>query len=420
MKIIHSKSIATLLAGVVLTAGSVKPVNAFCVLDGTFNPGGSFTGGASALAVATQSDGKIIVGGYFTYNGNYPNGYPFTANNLVRFNTNGTVDTSFSANPNGIVRAVLVQPDDKIIIGGHFTQVAGLTQTYISRLTTSGYPDYIAFQAPAPNNYVYALGRKSDGQVILGGVFTTMAGSSYARIACLNTNGAIVSTFNPGVSGGTTPAVWAIAVHPTDTPSVDKIVLGGEFNTVGGYSRTNIARLNPCGCTDARFDTTTINPLNGPVYAVATDYGVFTTSGTGCPIEKVLIGGNFTGFGGGGGRNYFARLADAGYPDSNVAFGFTDALVNAIAVQSDHKIILGGAFTQAGGVTHNGVARLVPNTDLLGVDSSWSDCSPNGATNGSVVALTISSSGIVYAAGNFTHFEGSSRPKVARLLTTSP
>ncbi|HMJ65360.1 MAG TPA: delta-60 repeat domain-containing protein, partial [Candidatus Binatia bacterium] len=165
MKTYHSHSIGTLLPGLALLALSSVSTPASCVRDSSFNPGGSFTGGTTVMAAAVQSDGKAIFGGYFTYNGNYPNGYPFSANNLVRFNTDGTVDTGFNPSPNGIVRAIVIQPDQKILIGGHFTQVAGLTQTYISRLNPGGGPDYIGFQAAVPNNYVYALGRISDGRV---------------------------------------------------------------------------------------------------------------------------------------------------------------------------------------------------------------------------------------------------------------
>src|SRR5437867_4347444 len=113
MKTYRSHSIAGLLSGLALVTASIVSAPASCVRDSSFNPGGSFTGGATVMAAAVQSDGKVIFGGYFTYNGNYPNGYPFTANNLVRFNTDGTVDTGFNPSPNSIVRAILIQPDQK-------------------------------------------------------------------------------------------------------------------------------------------------------------------------------------------------------------------------------------------------------------------------------------------------------------------
>jgi uncharacterized delta-60 repeat protein len=397
-----------LLSTIALFAASMAGAQPYCVLDGDFNPGGSFNTGATIMAVGVQSDGKVVCGGYFTYYGNYANGYPFTVNNLVRFNDDGTVDTTFNPAPNHIVRAILVQPDDKIIIAGYFTQVSGLTQTYISRLTTGGYPDYIGFQAPAPNNHVYALGRLSDGKIVVGGAFTTMGGASYARVACLNTNGTIISSFNPGVSGSSgAPAVWAIAVYGVGTPSADKIMIGGDFNSVAGLTRVNAARLNSCGCLDPSFDMGT-SVLNGPIYALATDSGDFGCGSECC--EKVYIGGAFTNLDQPQ-RDYFARLANAGYPDHNVLGTYVENVVNSIRVQTDHRVIVGGAFS-------GGVVRLAPSSDLLGTDGDWGNCTPRGA-NGTVNAIALTG-GRIYVGGAFGQFEGMARPRIARLLTSPP
>jgi uncharacterized delta-60 repeat protein len=406
------------LPGLALMVASIVSAPAYCVWDNTFNPGGSFNAGASVMAAAVQSDGKVIFGGYFTYNGNYPNGYPFTANNLVRFNPNGTVDTSFNPSPNHVVRAILVEPDQKIIIAGHFTQVAGLTQTYISRLFPGGGPDYIGFQAPVPNNYIYALGRLSDGRIVVGGEFTTMAGFTYMRLACLKSTGGLVATFNPGVTGtGGAPAVWAIAVYPPGTPSADKVLIGGNFTAVAGYSRVNAARLTSFGSIDFSFDMGA-SVLNGPVYALATDCALFTglsCEGSSPCCEKIYIGGAFTSP-----RNYFTRLANAGYPDSNVETAIANGVVNSIRVQSGHGIIVGGAFTEAAYTARNGIARFYPGSvdngplnDLM-ILSAWSDC--GGTTGGTVNAVALTATDQVYIGGSFTHVEGSLRQKIARLV----
>src|SRR5207249_710843 len=140
------------------------------------------------------------------------------------------------------------------------------------------------------------------------------------------------------------------------------------------YPRVNIARLNYDGTVDAAFSTG--NDLNGPVYAVVTDYGPFTPGGINGPnIEKVLIGGAFTSFG--GTRNWFARLADTGLPDFNVQSSFVDGVVKSLRVQADQRILLGGAFTHSQSNIRNGVARLIPNSDLIGVDGDWAQCFPN-------------------------------------------
>ena len=66
--------------------------------------------------ITKQSDGKILVGGDFTM-------YDTTAYNyIIRFNNDGSVDTSFSTGTgfDGTVRTIVVQSDSKILVGGDF------------------------------------------------------------------------------------------------------------------------------------------------------------------------------------------------------------------------------------------------------------------------------------------------------------
>src|SRR5207253_1273288 len=106
--------------------------------DTSFNPAGT---GADfdVLAVTLQPDGKIVIGGNFTtYNGD-----PATSHNIMRLNSDGTRDTTFNAGGLGTdntVRALAIQPDGKIVIGGEFTAYNGDTTTshYVMRLNVDG------------------------------------------------------------------------------------------------------------------------------------------------------------------------------------------------------------------------------------------------------------------------------------------
>jgi hypothetical protein len=241
-----------------------------------------------------------------------------------------------------------------------------------------------------------------------------MAGFPYQHLACLKVTGGLVSTFNPGVYGN---AVWAIAVYPTGVPSADKVMIGGDFTLVGSYSRINAARLDSWGSVDTTFDMGA-SVLNAPVYALATDYGQFTTGGVfGDWVEKVYIGGAFSAP-----RNYFTRLAHAGYPDSNIEGSTMDSTVYSLRIQANHGVLVGGAFTHAPWQLRNRVARFYPGSledgswpnDLLNL-SAWSDCDPNGANN-HVRAVAVGPSGQIYIGGAFTQIEGVARQCVARLL----
>ena len=101
--------------------------------DNTFNAGSS---GANApiVTVGIQSDQKILIGGEFTtYNG-------ASANYLARLNTDGTLDTSFAANigsgPDFWVNSIKIQSDGKILVGGFFYAFNGSTLIGLARLNS--------------------------------------------------------------------------------------------------------------------------------------------------------------------------------------------------------------------------------------------------------------------------------------------
>jgi hypothetical protein len=75
-----------------------------------------------------EPDGKILAAGYFTAMNGQSNGH------FTRLNIDGTLDTNFHANVNGVVRRMAIQPDGKIIIGGAFTRVNGTPRQSLARL----------------------------------------------------------------------------------------------------------------------------------------------------------------------------------------------------------------------------------------------------------------------------------------------
>ncbi len=79
---------------------------------------------------ALQADGKIVLGGYFTtYNQD-------SAKFITRLLANGDRDTLFNLqmNLNQLPRAIFIQADQKILIGGHFTKVNSDSIPYLSRI----------------------------------------------------------------------------------------------------------------------------------------------------------------------------------------------------------------------------------------------------------------------------------------------
>src|SRR6185436_18266001 len=115
-----------------VTRNGIARLLANGVNDATFQPGTAANG--SVLALARQSDGKILVGGDFTTFNSM--GLPY----LVRLNEDGSVDSSFSSAEalNGSVRSIALQPDGRIIIAGGFTAVGTTPRPYIARLNADG------------------------------------------------------------------------------------------------------------------------------------------------------------------------------------------------------------------------------------------------------------------------------------------
>ncbi len=152
----------------------------------------------------------------------------------------GDVDPTFTASvgTNSSVFAVAIQSDGKVIIGGLFTQVNGVTRNRIARLNADGSLDTMFDPGTSTNSSVLALAvQPTDGKVVVGGNFSTVNGVTRNRIARLNTDGTLDTTFDPGT--GANGNVNAVAVQPAD----GGVIIGGFFTMVNNVSRLGIARL---------------------------------------------------------------------------------------------------------------------------------------------------------------------------------
>jgi uncharacterized delta-60 repeat protein len=124
-----------------------------------------------------QPDGKILMGGYFTQL--HPFGTAISGHSYVaRLNHDGTADSSFTPNANNVVNAMVLQPNGQIIISGKFTTIqptgssTPVTRNYVARLNADGTLDPVF--NPNTNGVVYAVAYQPNGQIIIGGGFTTV------------------------------------------------------------------------------------------------------------------------------------------------------------------------------------------------------------------------------------------------------
>ncbi|HZE56783.1 MAG TPA: Ig-like domain-containing protein [Chthoniobacterales bacterium] len=375
-----------------VTASSADYVFASGVLDAAFNAGGAGAN-SSVLAVATQPDGKIVIGGTFTsYNGDVAaNDY------IIRLNTDGSRDTTFNsggAGADGQVVAVALQPDGKIVIGGNFTKYNGeaAANDYIMRLNADGSRDTTFNPGGAgANGQVAAVAIQTDGKIVIGGYSASYNGNTVSSyITRLNADGTPDATFNPG-SAGADNFVYTVAIQ-TD----GKILIGGEFTSYNGDSAASdyVMRLNVDGTRDTTFNSGGAGP-NGFVGATAVQ-----------PDGKIVIGGNFTSYNGTGAANdYIMRLNADGSRDNTFNAGGVgaDDVVAGVAVQPDGKIVMGGYFT-----VYNGDPDASDNVMRLNSDGTPDTTFNAGGagTNASVNAITMQGDGKIVGGGYFTSYNG--------------
>ena len=375
-----------------VTTSPGNPID-FSILDTTFNFGDKFNG--AVYAFAKQSDGKIIVGGQFSTYDNIPAEY------IARLNTDGTLDTTFSANiTNGFdyfVNALAIQSDGKIIVGGQFSTYDNIPAEYIARLNTDGTLD-TTFSANITNGFDYfvnALAIQSDGKIIVGGQFSTYDNIPAEYIARLNTDGTLDTTFSANITNGFNNGVTSLAIQ-----SNGKIIAGGFFTTYDNIPADYIARLNTDGTLDGTFESNSGTGFDYFVYALA-----IQSNG------KIIVGGAFTTYDSVA-AEYIARLNTDGTIDTSFDSdpGF-DTVVRALSIQSSGQIIVGGDFGTYDGNISDQIARL--NSDGT-FDKDFSNIEADEEVN---IVKIQPADDFILLGGGFSTYDGNSSYYIVRLDT---
>lgn len=300
------------------------------------------------------------------------------------------LDTNFNTRAGNLVFALAVQPDGKILVGGEFTTLGGQSRTGLGRLNPDGSLDTsFAPSLAGDSPGVSAIALQADGKIVVGGVFTNLAGQVRNNIGRLNSNGTLDTTFNPN-------ADWVVSALAVQADG--KIVIGGGFTAVGGQPRANIARLNAAGTLDTAFNPGIGGDLDAGVYCLALQAD-----------GKILVGGIFTTLGGQP-RSNLGRLTSTGSADSFDPE--PDDYVESLAVQTDGKILVGGPFKVLAGASRTHLGRLAADGTS---DSSFS-VAISGANFPTVTTLALQADGKVFLGGNFTNVAGVARTNLARLI----
>jgi uncharacterized delta-60 repeat protein len=258
-----------------LPVGGSQVLTAAATLP-AFNPGGTgFSSGVRAIVV--QLDGRIVVGGFFTtYNGlDVPD-------NLVRLMPDGSVDPSFNPGGSGLdgqgVLTLALEVDGQILVGGDFFNYNGINvPNRLLRLSPDGSRN-LGFN-PGGSGFdlsVSALLVQPDGRILAGGSFTTYNGANVPDcLLRLLPNGTLDSSFMAS-SNGLNLSVLALGLEADG-----QVVVGGRFTAYNGdlAAPDCLLRLNSDGSWDHSYNAGG-SGLDERVYALLV-----------LPDGKVLAGG---------------------------------------------------------------------------------------------------------------------------------
>lgn len=174
-------------------------------------------------SIVVQNDGKILVGGTgFSYQS-------MISDNLLRFEQNGSLDTTFNLaqlgtiNSSTSINVIHLLPDGKFYFGGLFGY--SLDGYCLARADTFGNID-AAFECTLGSSEVFDIAIKPDGKIVVG---------CFNGVKQFSSNGSADLTFNSPIISSN---VYAIQLLPNQ-----EIVIGGTFFDVNGMGGTALATI---------------------------------------------------------------------------------------------------------------------------------------------------------------------------------
>lgn len=230
------------LAGYFENLGKVLTrLNADGSVDTTFNLDARIVG-VDCHGFDIQSDGKIIVGlvEINSKSGAYEN-------KVYRLNSNGAIDTTFQDLGvfSNFIRVVRISTNGNIFIGGSFTNIDGdKSFKRLVMLDADGKINREFSNAFTINNgAVNCLDIQNDGKVIIGGAFTSINGMTRNRIAEINADGSLDETFS-GLAFDND--VYDLRILPNN-----KILAIGQFKSYGKSAANGLIQFNLDGTIES-------------------------------------------------------------------------------------------------------------------------------------------------------------------------
>jgi len=380
--------LATAIAALLLIGVGARAAS---MVDPTFKVGKG--GNWYVEHMLEQPDGKILICGLLSKYDDTPMPY------MGRLNADGSIDTSFHAQPNYWVRHMILLPDGKIIIGGMFSVVEGEIRRLIARLNPDGTLDRSfnpgrggevsigtsIYGDPTP--FIIWMDMQPDGKILAIGNFHDYDGAASPGIVRINPDGSRDASFNVGAGLNT----WGRFVRVLDN---GQIIASGWFTSYNNHDFNRLVRIN----SDGSFDSS-LNAFYGDKTSVYSVYvqpdGKLITSGHSLNDQKLF-------------SREIVRLNPDGSVDSDWV-GKTNEKTESIIPQPDGKILLVGDFYMVDDVWKPGIARLNPDGTLD--PKLHAECAGGGIWN-----LTQTRDKKLLVCGEFTSIDGVPMNYLARLI----
>ncbi len=365
------------------------------------------SGGTTINDIQLLPDGKIMVGG----DCNILTAGVTSHQDIIRLFSNGTLDNSFAFNSSFKTQTMYLQPDGKIIAGGEYNDA-------IKRFNIDGSIDPTFTLSPGPeynndngfqNTVSTIIALPADKYLVAGG-FNTYNDKLYPFLVKINNDGTVdeslesdFGVFLSSNSYSSNKGIRKMLVSSAD----NKLYVAGDISGSENIESMGLARINYDGSTDPTF-----------ISNIDLVYELYTESVRDIVMKadgKIIAGGTFEEAGGITKHN-IVRLNNDGSVDEafNIGSGFSDdastSQINALAIQPDGKIIAAGDFSYYKNVPFENLIRLKING---GIDGTFDIGS--GATGGNIVSLQLLDDGKIFIAGGFTHYNGIERKYIAKL-----
>jgi len=350
---------------------------------------------------AVETEELIVAGNFIAELGDSPR--------IISFDDSGNINNSFVAKFDVPVRSMVYQSDGKILCGeSNVSPFHEWLMSSIFRLNTDGTIDNSFASGEGFNSPISSIKLQSDGKILCVGGFTSYNSISITRMARLNADGSLDSSFVVG--SGFNDAVSDVAIQ-----SDGKMICVGSFTMYNNVSCGRIVRIHPNGTIDNSFmsgsgfsGTTTLGNSPSPSKIIIQN------------DQKILCVGNFTSYNNISSSGII-RLNNDGSIDNSFVVGngfvgsFGSPSVNDAAIQSDGKIICVGRMTQYQEVIINNIIRLNSNGSI---DNTF-DVGSSSLTgfNNTVDKVLIQNNGKILLGGVFTSYKNNETNSICRLNT---